>query len=63
MCHQIFLRVGLALVVVGSLLAGSASAALITIANPSFQSPVRADGLDGVATSWVKDTTANGQAV
>jgi hypothetical protein len=37
MCHKIYLYVGLALMVVGSLLAGAASADLITIPNASFE--------------------------
>jgi hypothetical protein len=49
------LYVAVALLVVGSLLAGSASATPVTITNPSFQSDVLADGADSGAatTGWL----------
>lgn len=57
MSRKIFLCIGLALVVVGSLLAGSASATAIAINNSSFQIPAMDDGGDsGTSTPyWNKD--------
>ncbi|MFH1269135.1 MAG: PEP-CTERM sorting domain-containing protein [Planctomycetota bacterium] len=54
MSYKHSMNVGLALLVIGLLLAGSASASPITVLNPSFQSPVRTDGKDGGATNWTK---------
>ena len=61
MCRKISLCVGIALMVVGSLLVGSASATFLDIQNASFESPSLSDG--GVSDEVPDWTVARAGAV